>query len=109
MTNPDDIKDKFYEELNTLITAVPQSEKLFILRDFNTRVETDHQACEGVIGRHGTGKCISNGLLLLKLCATHELTITNTLFRLPTQNKTRSWMHPRSRYWHLIDYIITRK
>ena len=32
----------------------------------------------------------------------------NTLFRLPTRNKT-TWMHPRSKHWHLIDYVITRK
>ena len=108
MTNPDDIKDKFYEELDALLAAVPQSEKLIVLGDFNARVGTDHQTWEGVIGRHGTGKCNSNGLLLLKLCATHELVITNTLFRLRTRNRT-SWMHPRSRHWHLIDYVITRK
>jgi hypothetical protein len=108
MTNPDDIKDKFYEELDALIAAVPQSEKLFILGDFNARVGTDYQTWEGVIGRHGVGKCNSNGLLLLQTCTAHDLVITNTLFRLPTRNRT-SWMHPRSRHWHLIDYVITRK
>ncbi|XP_062905812.1 craniofacial development protein 2-like, partial [Mobula hypostoma] len=108
MTNPDDIKDKFYEELDALISAIPQSEKLIVLGDFNARVGTDYQTWEGIIGRHGTGKCNNNGLLLLKTCATHDLVITNTLFRLPTRKKT-SWMHPRSKHWHLIDYIITRK
>ena len=29
------------------------------------------------------------------------------MFHLPTRNKT-SWMHPRSRHWHLIDYVIVR-
>ena len=29
------------------------------------------------------------------------------MFRLPTRNKT-SWMHPRSKHWHLIDYVIVR-
>ncbi|KAL8620900.1 hypothetical protein ACOMHN_025033 [Nucella lapillus] len=29
------------------------------------------------------------------------------MFRLPTRNKT-TWMHPRSRHWHLIDYVIIR-
>ena len=29
------------------------------------------------------------------------------MFRLPTRNKT-TWIHPRSRHWHLIDYVITR-
>ena len=108
MTNPDDIKDKFYEELDALIAKVPQSEKLVVLGDFNARVGTDYKTWDGIVGRHGIGKCNSNGLLLLKACATHDLVITNTLFRLPTRNKT-SWMHPRSKHWHLIDYVITRK
>jgi hypothetical protein len=108
MTNPDDIKDKFYEELDALISAVPQSDKLILLGDFNARVGTDFKTWEGVIGRHGIGKCNSNGLLLLKTCCAHNLTITNTIFRLPTRNKT-SWMHPRSKHWHLIDYAITRR
>ena len=37
-----------------------------------------------------------------------KLLITNTVFRLPTRNKT-SWMHPRSKHWHFIDYIIVRR
>jgi hypothetical protein len=107
MTNPDEIKDKFYEELDSLISSVPQSEKLIVLGYFNARVGTDHQAWQNVIGKHRVGKCNSNGLLLLRLCASHGLAITNTMFHLPTCNKT-SWMHPRSRHWHLIDYVITR-
>ena len=106
MTNPDDVKDKFYEELDALIAAVPKSEKLVVLGDFNARVGTDHQTWEG-IGKHGVGKCNSNGLLLLRTCTAHKLVITNTMFRLSTRNKT-SWMHPRSKHWHLIDYVIVR-
>ncbi len=40
MTNPEDIKDKFHEELDALIAAVPQSDKLFVLGDFNARSGT---------------------------------------------------------------------
>ena len=43
MTNPDEVKDKFYEELEALIASVPQSDKLIVLGDFNARVVTDHQ------------------------------------------------------------------
>ena len=110
MTNPEEVKDQFYEQLDALIAAVPKTEKLTILADFNARVGTDHHTWSGVslIGQQGTGKCNINGLLLLQTCTAHELVITNTLFRLPTRNKT-TWMHPRSKHWHLIDYVITRK
>ncbi|XP_063587786.1 uncharacterized protein LOC134765037 [Penaeus indicus] len=107
MTNPDEVKNSFYEELDCLISSVPQSEKLLVLGDFNARVGTDHQAWNNTIGKHGIGKYNSNGLLLLRTCAKHDLAITNTMFRLRTRNKT-SWMHPCSRHWHLIDYVITR-
>ena len=108
MTNPDEVKDKFYDDLDSVISAAPQTDKLILLRDFNARVGTDHQTWEGVIGSEGVGKCNSNGLLLLRKCAEHELLITNTVFRLPTRRKT-TWMHPRSKHWHLIDYVIVRR
>ena len=108
MTNPDDIKEKFYQDLHSLTTAVPKADKLIILGDFNARVGTDHQTWDGVIGKNGIGRCNSNGLLLLQYCAEHGLLITNTTFRLPARNKT-SWMHPRSGHWHLIDFVIVRK
>ena len=41
-------------------------------------------------------------------CAEHRLLITNTTFRMKDKHKT-SWMHPRSKHWHLIDYVITRQ
>ena len=94
MTNPDHIKDQFYEELNSLVTAVPKTEKLIILGDFNARVGVDHQSWENALGKNGIGGWNSNGLLLLQLCAEHELLVTNTVFRLPARNWT-SWIHLR--------------
>ena len=88
--------------------ATPRTDKLILLGDFNARVGTDHQTWEGVIGTEQIGKCNNNSLLLLKKCAEQELLITSTVFRLPTRNKM-SWIHPRSKHWHLIDYVIVRR
>ena len=108
MTNPDQVKDNIYDDLDSVISATPRKDKLILLGDFNARVGTDHKTWEGVIGSEGIGKCNSNGLLLLKKCAEHELLITKTAFRLPTRNKTL-WMNPRSKHSHLIDYVIVRR
>ena len=43
MTNPDEVKDKFYDDLDSVISATPQTDKLILLGDFNARVGTDHQ------------------------------------------------------------------
>ena len=89
MTNPDEVKDKFYDDLNSVISATHRTDKLILLGDFKARVGTDHQTWKGVIGTEEIGKCNSNGLLLLKKCAEHELLITNIVFYLPTHDKTR--------------------
>ena len=107
MTNPDDVKKKFYEELEVLISTVPQSGKFHLLGDFNACVGKNNQAWEGVVVPHEVGKCNGNGLLVLRTCTVHGLAITNNMFRLPTRNKT-SWMHPCSKHWYLIDYVIVR-
>ena len=93
-----------------MISAKTRTDKLILLGDINDRVGTDHQTWVRVIGTEEVRKCGSYGLLLLRKCAEHELLITNTVFRLPTCNKT-SWMrmHPRSKHWHLIDYVIVRR
>ena len=43
MTNPDEVKDKFYDDLDSVISAAPRTDKLILLGDFNARVGTDHQ------------------------------------------------------------------
>ena len=47
----------------------------------------------------------SNDELLLALCSEFELLMTNTVFKQKDERKT-TWMHPRSRHWHMIDFII---
>ena len=88
MTNADEVKEKFYDDLDSVISAAPRTDKL-LLGDFNARVGTDHQTWEDVTGSEGVGKCNSNGILLLRKCAEHELLITNSL---PSTNSQKDNM-----------------
>ena len=108
MTHDDATKEKFYSDLDKLLRHTPKEDKIILLGDFNARVGTDKHAWPGTLGQHGVGKMNDNGLLLLSKCKEHDLTITNTLFQLPLAHKT-TWMHPRSKHWHLIDYVIVRR
>ena len=108
MTNPDENKELFYQQLDETIRKVPKEDKLIILGDFNARVGASSDLWQGIIGKHGIGQENSNGKLLLTLCSQHKLSITNTLFQLKNHHKT-TWMHPRSKHWHQIDHIICRQ
>ncbi|XP_068760068.1 craniofacial development protein 2-like [Montipora capricornis] len=101
-------KESFYSELRSLLQKTKDTDKVFIMGDFNARVGRDHTIWPGVLGRHGIGNCNDNRRLLLELCAEHSLTITNTLFQQKARFKT-TWKHPRSKHWHLLDYILVRQ
>ena len=47
MTNPDKVKDKFYNDLDDVFSATPRTYKLILLGDFNARVGT-RPGTEGV-------------------------------------------------------------
>ena len=104
----DEDKDKFYDELHSTITAIPSAESFFLMGDFNARVGSDHEAWPSNIGHFGVGLINDNGQRLLELCSLHDLCITNTFF--PNKHHRRvSWQHPRSKRWHQLDMIVTRR
>lgn len=105
MTYEETSKDQFYSQLDVLVSGC-KNDKLIIMGDFNARVGQGHMAWPNVLGYHGVGKTNSNGERLLNFCAQHGLIITNTLFKSPDAHKT-TWMHPRSKHWHQIDFVLT--
>ena len=107
LTSDDVVKNSFYDQLHDLLVKIPSDDKLILLGDFNARFGCGYKSWPGITGQHGVGNENGNGRLLLELCSTHQLTITNTRFQLPDKLKT-TWMHPRSHRWHQLDHIITR-
>ena len=101
-------KEAFYRDLRELVLRIDKDDKLLIMGDFNARVGRDFEVWNGVLGRHGVGNCNENGRLLLGFCAEIGLTVTNTLFQQKDRFKTTR-RHPRSKHWHLLDYILVRQ
>ena len=100
-------KLNFYIELRRVLSSIPPGDKIWLCGDFNARVGTDHDTWNA-LGKHGIGTMNANGLLLLQLCTEFGLVIGNTLFEQPDKYKV-TWMHPRSKNWHMLDYVIVRK
>jgi len=101
-------KDQFYDELQAVIQRIPDTEQLLLLGDFNARVGADHDSWPNSLGQFGIGSMNENGQRILELCTLNDLCITNTFFRTKPQHKV-SWRHPRSKHWHQLDLIITRR
>ena len=106
MTHPDENK-AFYNQLARVLSGIPRTDKLLLIGYFNARIGRDNDKWPLLMGKHGIGKYNSNGELLLALCSEFEPTVTNTMFKQKDERKT-TWMHPRSKHWHMIDFIITR-
>ena len=100
-------KEAFYNQLAILLSGIPRTDKALLIGYFNARIGRENDTWPLVMGKHGIGKCNSNGELLLALCSEFELIVTNTMLKQKDERKT-TWVHPRSRHWHMIDFIITR-
>ncbi|XP_066021426.1 uncharacterized protein [Pocillopora verrucosa] len=108
LTSSTDAKDIFYSQLDDAIKHIPNNEVLILLGDFNARVGNDQGSWPDCLGHFGVGKCNENGQRLLELCTYHRLCITNTFFGVKLHHRF-SWMHPRSKNWHQLDLIISRR
>ena len=93
ITTDPGLKDTFYEELHSIIVSLHRVDNHIIIHgDFNAQVGSDNISWDEVIGKYGVSHYDSSGLQLLKICAKHELLITNTIFY-PIHNRAL-WMHP---------------
>ena len=65
MTNPDENKEAFYNQLASVLSDIPRTDKLLLIGDFNVRIGRDNDKWPLVMGKYGIGKCNSNGELLV--------------------------------------------
>ncbi|VDO86023.1 unnamed protein product [Schistosoma margrebowiei] len=76
----DDIKDRFYERLQSIIEKCPRNDLTILMKDLNARVAIDDTGYEDVMGQHGLGERNENGERFVNLCAFNKLVIGGTIF-----------------------------
>ena len=95
--------EQFYEDLQDLLELTCKTVVLFIIRDWNAKVES--QETPRVTGKFGLGVQNEAGQRLIEFCQENTLVIANTFLQ---QHKRRlyTWISPDGQPRYQIDYIL---
>ena len=93
----------FYEDLQDLLELTPKKEALFIIGDWNAKVESPEKS--GITGKFSLGVQNEAGQRPIEFYQENALVIANTLFQQP---KTRlyTWTSPDGQHHNQTDYIL---
>ena len=105
-----EVKDAFYDQLQTAVESVHAHDMLLILGDLNAKVGSDNTGREHVTGKHGIGTINDNGERLADFCEENNLLIGGTLFQHKHIHKT-TWTSPdgTTKKQQQIDHVIINR
>jgi hypothetical protein len=102
----DDVKRRFWEDLEDMVRGVSNSEKLFIGGDLNGHVGTVRRGFERVHGGFGYGEQNQEGENILNFDIAYDLIVANTFFR---KKKSHLITFSSGQHSSQIDFVLTRR
>ena len=116
-----ELRERYYEELDTLINNTSNRSLLVVAGDFNAKTSSAYKQYPENLGTFGKGQVNSNGEYLLETARKNQLCLTNTLFYHKMAHRT-TWVCPerkkehcdkhgnirRNPYRNQIDYILVK-
>ncbi|VDP37481.1 unnamed protein product [Schistosoma margrebowiei] len=104
----DNIKDQFYDGLQSIIEKCTRKNLTILMGDLNAKVGIDNSGYEDIMGRHGLGERNENGERIANLCAFNELVIGGTIFPHKRIHKAK-WISQDHTTENQIDHICINK
>jgi hypothetical protein len=102
----DDVKGRFWEDLEDMIRGVPSSEKLFIGGDLNGNIGTIRGGFERVHGGFRYGEQNQEEEDILNFAIAYDLMVANTFFR---KKKSHLITFSSGQHSSQIDFVLTRR
>ena len=104
----EETKDRFYDQLQTVINKVPKRDLPIFLGDMNAKIGSDNSGFEQVMGKHGLGTMNDNGNRFAEFCAFNSLIIGGSVF--PHQDIHKAtWISPDRITENQLDHITISK
>ena len=104
----DETKEELYNELNDVMSNLGDKNVNIIMGYFNTKIGSDNQGHENVMGVHGLGVMNDNGERFVNACAANNIVIGGSVFPHKIIHKA-TWVSPDQVTKHQIDHIGINK